>query len=49
MTLDKFFQIFWNPRLETCSGTHWDATDSILYMIQVRRRIHVCHMSPSST
>ena len=31
----RFFQIFWNPGIETCSGTHWDDNDSILCLLQV--------------
>jgi len=30
-----FFQIFWNPGIETCSGTHFDDNPSLLCMIQV--------------
>eukprot|EP00802_Teleaulax_amphioxeia_P004861 Tamp_04865.p1 GENE.Tamp_04865~~Tamp_04865.p1 ORF type:complete len:576 (+),score=136.56 Tamp_04865:749-2476(+) len=43
----KFFQIFWNPGLETCSGTHWDQNDSILYMIQGTKTVEMAQKDAS--
>ena len=37
----KFCQIFWNPNLETCSGTHWDDNASLLCMLQGKKTVEL--------
>jgi len=37
----SFCQIFWNPNLKTCSGTHWDENDSLLCMLEGRKTVEL--------
>jgi hypothetical protein len=36
-----FFQIFWNPGMQTCSSTHWDDTDSLLCLLQGQKTVEM--------
>ena len=35
------FQIFWNPEIRTCSGTHWDDNDSLLVLVQGKKQVQL--------
>ena len=43
----SFCQIFWNPNLETCSGTHWDENDSLLCMLEGRKTVELAPKTAS--
>jgi len=36
-----FFQIFWNPGMQSCSSTHWDDTDSLLCLLQGQKKVEM--------
>jgi hypothetical protein len=39
--IGDFFQIFWNPGMQSCSSTHWDDTDSLLCLLQGQKKVEM--------